>query len=510
MPAAHAGEVKDSEFIRAAPDNWSFEGAETHARFIPFGSNLVLSSKEDLNLFGPQYSPERFEKILAACASLRINLLKVFLPIGQVLPDPQAPGEVHVAPGYFDHLADFLTRCRKHDIRAVVALTEWGGNGCAWWQEGGQYFGRQPWKNDGGIDSLGVLRGFWKELATRFKDEPALFSYTPAVEWTFPATNLTWQPPHGHQATLSSEAALWYWRAWVKAKYKAIEPVNQAWGTAYASFDEVDLPDYGYDAAAKRYRGSESKIFDYQNFREWASLRYMKTQLAAIRAADPNHMTTISNHMRFWDLWEGVAEHFLGVTPAEQKPYVDYVTYHANFAEDDPAPGRTDADIAHFVQVMARFTGAGKPMPIILEEFTYVARDPERVAEVQRRIVEETIGHVSGWTTWYLMFPLDPAEGADSIAPGAQSGWLTPDLQPTRWGETARALFDKLRGMDLARRPAKSVVALERRIELVPKGPGQVTRHCREYDPEAQPIDYQIAHEPDLDIVLPGEPPSGQ
>jgi len=100
--------VLDTEFLRVASDAWSFEGAETHARFVPLGSNYVLTDKTDLNVFGPQYAAERHIPILDACASLHINFLKVFLPIAQVLPDPQVPGEVHIAPGYLDNLENFL------------------------------------------------------------------------------------------------------------------------------------------------------------------------------------------------------------------------------------------------------------------------------------------------------------------------------------------------------------------------------------------------------------------
>jgi hypothetical protein len=484
--------VADGEFIRVAPDTWSFEGADSHARFIPFGSNLVLSSKEDLNLFGPRYASERLESVLAACEKLHITLLKVFLPIAQVLPDPQVPGEVRIAPGYLDNLENFLGLCRNHHIRAVVSLTCWGGNGIRWWQDGGQYFGRKPWKTDGGIDSLDVLTRFWTELAGRFKDNPTIFAYTPTVEWTFPATNLTWIPPQGYSPVLPNETGQWYWRYWAAEKYKTVESLNAAWDAHYGSFEDITLPDYGYDGAAHRYVDHEQKIFDYQNFREWTTLRYLTPQLAAIRAAAPNHMVTISNHMRFWDLWEGAAQHFLGTTPCEQKPYIDYVTFHANYHENEKVPDRTDADMVHQTQVLARFVAAGKPMPIILEEFTYTSRDPKRVAEMQQALLEGTVGHVSGWLNWYLMYPADPAEGADSTDPEAQSGWMTPDLEPTPWGLAARTLYEKLQAQDLHRIPPKSVVTLDRRTELIPKGPTQVTRHYRDFDPAAHPIDYVI------------------
>lgn len=495
-------EVAQDEFIRVAPDRWSFEGAKSHERFIPFGSNFVLDNKDELNVFGPTFSEARYEQLLAACESLHINLVKVFLPIGSVLPDPQEPGNAHIAPGYLDNLDRFLQLCQKHRIRAIVCFSCWGGNGCKWWQDGGQYFGRAPWKTEPGIDSLEVICRFWTELTTRFKDNPAIFSYTPAVEWTMPATNLTWFPPNGYDGTLPSEPGLWYWRAWLKQKYGTMEKLNAAWGTQYGAIEEVTLVNYAYDHANKRYLDPEAKIFDYSNFRDWATLRYFKPQIAAIRAADPNHMITISNHMRFWDLTEGGARDFLGATPFEQKNFIDYMSFHANFSETDNAPGRTDADIVHCVQMLARFCDAGAPMPLILEEYSYPAHDLNRMAEVQAAIVRGTVGYVSGWTTWYLQYPNDPQPGADHGGKEAHSCWIDSKFKPTPWGDAAKKLYEELTDADLKRLPAKETIALDRRESLVPKATSLLIRHWKEYGAFQHPIDYTLTHEPDLDIIL--------
>lgn len=278
--ATAVASVSDDEFIRAAPDHWSFEGATSHQRFIPFGSNLVLQSAKDLDIFGSRYTEERYDQILAACEKLNITLLKVFLQLSNILPDPQMPGEVHIAPGYLEHLDNFLALCRKHHIRAEIALACWGGNYCTWWQEGGQYFGRTPWKSDAGIDSLEVLCRFWTEVAGRLKNNPAVFSYTPCVEWSIPNANLTWFPPNGHGPVIASEQGVWYWRAWIEAKYGTIEKLNAAWGTQFAGFGDVTVVNYAYDNPNRRYVEPEQKIFDYSNFRDWSTMRYFRPQIA--------------------------------------------------------------------------------------------------------------------------------------------------------------------------------------------------------------------------------------
>lgn len=498
VSACAAERVPDGEFVRVASDNWTFETARTHQRFVPFGSNLVLTSKEDLNIFGPRYDSARYDRTLAACEGAGINLLKVFLPIGHVLPDPQTAGEVHIAPRYLENLDDFLKLCRNRHIRVVVALAEWGGNGCKWWHEGGQYFGRKPWKTDPGPDSIDILCRFWSALATRLKDNPTVFAYTPCVEWTFPNGNLTWFPKNVQHGVLPSEPGLWYWRRWLLAKYGSLDAINSAWGTGYAATDDILLVDYTYDQEKHSYKDPERKILDYQNFREWASLRYLAPQIRAIREADPNHMVTISNHMRQWDLWEGAATYFMGFTAFEQKNLVDYVTHHANFSETDLADGRSIDSIVRDTVTMARFCHTGKPMPVMIEEFSFASADPERTAEVQAAIVRGTIGHASGWTTWYLQYPGSPND-ADSADRTHTCAWLMDDLRLTAWGEEAKRVHADLLKANLRRVPAQRTIRLDRAVELVPKKTGVILETSKA---SRDIVDFEAIHEPDLDISV--------
>ena len=153
------------------------------------------------------------------------------------------------------------------------------------------------------------------------------------------------------------------------------------------------------------------------------------------------------------------------------------MTHHANYDENDLKDGRTLETIMHEVEVMARFAHAGKPMPLIVEEFTFAAADPKRAAEGQAAIVRGTAGHVSGWTTWYLQYPQDP--GAADVA--HRAAWLNDDLSPTPWGETARRLFEELRKGEQGRKPARRTVRLDRAVELVPKKTGVLISNILDY-----------------------------
>lgn len=125
LAAAPAQPSPDDEFIRMARDNWSFETAQSRQRFVPWGTNFVLYDRKYLNMFGPGvYERALYDRVLGVMESLNINLVKVFLPIADVLPDPQGPAEARITPGYLENVEDFLAMARKHRIRVVLSLAE--------------------------------------------------------------------------------------------------------------------------------------------------------------------------------------------------------------------------------------------------------------------------------------------------------------------------------------------------------------------------------------------------
>ncbi|MEZ6076137.1 MAG: beta-galactosidase [Pirellulaceae bacterium] len=261
-----------------------------------------------------------------------------------------------------DNLDDFLARAGRHHVRAIIALASWHGTGIKWWHEGGQYFGRKPWKEDAGQDSIATLCDFWRQLGDHLQGHPAVFAYTMCVEWTMPCGNLTgpWQPASEEVGLVPGDTALWYWRRWVMSKYGSLSDVNDVYGASFAKVEDIPVVDYAYDKATKTYASPDSMILDYQNYREWTTLRYFRPQIAALRAADDTHLVTISNHMRSWNLWEGAARHFLGYTPAEQYPYVDFFTYHANYDINDFANDRPEMEAPYEVAVQALACAQGE------------------------------------------------------------------------------------------------------------------------------------------------------
>ncbi|UCH33351.1 MAG: beta-galactosidase [Armatimonadota bacterium] len=494
---APASSAPQDEFIRVAPDRWTFETAQSRQRFIPWGTNFVLHDRKYLDMFGPQvYDRALYDRALSRMENLNINLVKVFLPIAKVLPDPQGPREARLAPGYLDNVDDFLELARQHQIRVVLSLAEWGGNEIKWWHEGGEYFGRSPWKSDG-VDSLVVLESFWTQVATRLRDNPTLFSYEPCVEWTLPSYNLTWRPPDEPWGPVVTEPAMWYWRRWAVARHGSLDALNRAWGTTFTSVDEIGVCDYAYDFGAHRYVDPAAKIMDYQDFREWASYRYFKPQIEAIRRADPNHMVAIANHMRPpGSLWEGAAQYFSGLSEPEQSDLVDYMTHHDNHDASE-VKGSDYAALVRGVTVRLRACLAGRPMPVILEEFSLDSQDPEQVAGACSDMVRATVGSCSGWMVWYFQHWDD----------GNPTGLVDGEMQPTAWGRA----FSRLGGpsglvhsSDLSWHESKQVIALDREAELVPTRMGMIGQVLAEWDNYEHPVGFRWPRNPF--IALPLEP----
>jgi hypothetical protein len=263
----------------------------------------------------------------------------------------------------------------------------------------------------------------------------------------------------------------------------------------------VPVVDYTYDFKTRRYVDPAARILDYQNFREWASRRYFKPQISAIRAADPRHLVTLSNHSRrAIGLWEGAARYATGFEVPEQSDLVDYLTTHDNRSESELKPGQAIQDVVHGSIVQARFCNARARKPLIIEEFTFAASDPQRVADGQAKMVLGTVGHASGWMNWYLQFPHEP-NAADSPG-GDRSAVLDDEFRPTPWGLRARELIAQVSKLDLSRLPPRTTIELDRQKELVPTTIGTQLRICTQWTNYQHPIDFKWPQNPWINLEL--------
>ncbi len=482
VPAQVVESAPEDELIRVAPDHWSFETARTRRRFVPWGANFVLRDPKYLDMFAPGvYDRALYDAVLAAMEALNVTVVKTYLPLGRVLPDPQGPARAAIAPGYLENVEDFLGLARSHRIRVSLTLAEWWGNEVRWWHDGGEYFGRSPWRRRG-VDSLAVLRSFWSQVGRRFRGNPTVFSYVMCVEWSLPNGNLTWTPEW--TGRVETEPGLWYWRHWALSRRRSLPALNRAWGTAYAAAEDIPLVDFSYDPGSRTYTDPVVKILDYQDFREWASDRYFRPQIRALRRADPGHLVTIANHvLPPGSLWEGAASYFMGYSEPEETGLVDYMTHHDNHDASELADGGV-VDLVRGMQLRLRASSARRPMPVVMEEFCLrQSLDPALAAAVGTGMVRGSIGHCSGWLVWYLQ----AWEGESTV------GLLDANLQPTAWGIAFRDLGapgGEVASSDLRRVPPNLVIRMDRTRELVPRDAGTLLNVVENWDSFQHPIDF--------------------
>lgn len=344
-PAEEKKAEAEMEFVRVAANRWTFEQVPSGRRLVPFGGNLVFNYPNgeglDQGLFilaQSKWDPQTLHKAFAAARSLNMNVIKVFLPSHLVLPDPQAGGKVVLAkmePPLLDRLDEMFQIARENRIYIVLTFSEWGGGGLRWWQDGGTFIGHPGVP----LDSFAVLAGFWKQIAGRYKNEPALFSYNLAVEFLMPQAN--WSAGKGGEpknaSVLNERWGLPAWQAWLKETYGTVAAINKAWGTQHADFCEIPQPDYIFDG--RTYSVPQAMLADYNSFREYVSYAFFKNQVDAIRDEDTRHMISCGMHpAQTLGGWQGSAWFHNGLNFAEMDLF-DYTTTHLYTNASDNKPG---------------------------------------------------------------------------------------------------------------------------------------------------------------------------
>ncbi len=376
------------EFIRVAAGQWTFERASSGTRFIPFGSNLVWhypvgqDHAQGLDiLVRSQWDPVAVRRAFVAARSLHMNVLKVFLPSHLVLPDPQPNDHVVLAemvPSLPERLDFLFQTARDTHVHVSLAFAEWGIHSLRWWQEGGTFVGRGI-EVDPDINSYAVLHSFWKALAERYKDEPALFSYNLAVEFYMPNGN--WGAEKGgdpkYDRVLADRWGLPAWHVYLRDAFGHVGTVNARWKTNYAAIDEIPQPECAWIGTENRYSVPQAMLADYGSFREYLTYAFLRNQVDAIRSVDRRHMITCGYHPHHPAIgWMGSAQYIAGAAPSELD-FLDYTTVHVYTNRPGYAPGVDSQQFGSAV-VAARFAWAGKP--VLAEEMGHITTDRTETA----------------------------------------------------------------------------------------------------------------------------------
>jgi beta-galactosidase len=254
-----------------------------------------------------------------------------------------------------------------------------------------------------------------------------------------------------HNAHCYDEASAGAFRAWLRHRYRTVDALNEAWGTAfwsqrYAGWDEIDPP---REALSAR---NPAQLVDFHRFSSDALLEHYRAEAAVLRRHSAVPVTTnfmVTAHIRNLDYWSWAPEmdviandhyldHRLGDPAAElsfaadltrglagNRPWmlmetstgaVNWQPY--NLAK---APGQLlrnalthvarGADSVCFFQWRASERGAEKFHSAMLphtgtdtaiwREVLDLGRTLDRLAEVAGSTVEADVALVFGWESWW-------------------------------------------------------------------------------------------------------------
>ncbi len=493
------------ELVKVSADRWNFEEADSGKRIAPFGANFVFPFGDDRRsldiMTAEAWEPDVIRKAFEVAAECHMNLMKVFLPIPALLPDAQVSSGVQFAsmtPSIWERLEFLFEVARETGVYVTLSLAEWGMWNSAWFHEGGEFVGRPDAAPDA-PDSYRIMAGLWRELARFLAKEPALFSYNLAVELYVPEGN--WGGAHPDRSYLFADRwALPVWHAWLRDRFGSARALNQAWGTAYSSVDQIEPPEIKWQAGRQAYTMPQRMIAEYLDFKEATVYRFLKNQTDAIRSEDASHMVTCGFHPDQAGIGpKGFAWKVANCVQRDLAIF-DYLTIHlytqlqylihrpllsSNY-DDQLQPFVTDEATFEFrrheCELYARFMGADRP--VVAEEFGHLVRDFGESLEGTRELMKTLAGHVSGFQLW--SFGADETLG--DYAP------MSKDLALSEWGSEWRKLAEPgglVAGYPRERTPARTVIRLDRLEGVAPTRETPGEKMLRAWDAYEHPVDFE-------------------
>jgi endo-1,4-beta-mannosidase len=414
LPASHlsAGDQPLPK-IKIAKDGRSFQ-TEAGRPFVPFGVNYYRPGTGWAPQVWKQFDADATRKDFARMKKLGINCVRVFLTYGSFYTDPGV-----------------LRTEGLEKFDRFLALAEEAGiyvhpTGPDHWE------GPPNWRPVAVADprTLQYTVQFWELFATRYRGRHVIFAYDlknePMIDW-------------------QNEVITPQWNAWLTKKYGSGEKAAAAWGiTNQLELGRVPVP------PAKNALRSR-RLLDFQTFREDLADEWTRRQVATIKAADPEALTTVgclqtSVPSRFWG---GVAD-YAGFRPERQAKLLDFLEIHFYPCEGGGYEYKSEQDelanLAYLEGIVREVAKPGKP--VVLAEFGWYggAEKPkfdkgahpigteEQQAKYLRRAIQTSAGFVTGWLNWGFY---DHPEANDC---SELTGLLRVDGATKAWGKAFQQL----------------------------------------------------------------------
>lgn len=182
---------------------------------------------------------------------------------------------------------------------------------------------------------------------------------------------------------------------------------------------------------------------DYQRFRESLATEWLARQSKAIKAADPEALTTVG--LIQWSIPAKELqpdEHYSAFRPSLIAPYLDFISLHyyplARGVYKYDGPEAENIHLSMFESMLRECAKATPGKPLVIGEFGWYGGGPldpggkpateEEQAQWCRRMVEVSAPMVSGWINWGLY---DTPEAKDV---SRLTGLLTVEGREKAWG----------------------------------------------------------------------------
>jgi endo-1,4-beta-mannosidase len=399
--------------VRIAKDGRTFE-TEAGKPFVPFGVNYFRPGTGWAPQVWKQFDSEATRKDFARMKELGINCVRVFLTYHSFHAEPGVLNKEGLEK--FDQ---FLKLAEKAGIYVHPA-------GPDHWE------GPPNWRPVAVADqrTLQYTVQFWELFAARYRGRHVIFAYDlknePAIDWQNEII-----PPQ--------------WNAWVQKKYGSSEKVAAAWGLT----NQLELGKLSFPRPKNALRNRE--LLDFQSFREDLADEWTRRQAAAIKAADPDALTTVGFLQTSVPslFWGGIGD-YPAFRPERQANFLDFLEIHFYPAARGGYEYKSEKDelanLAYLESVVREVARPGKP--VVLAEFGWYGGTEkpkfdkgvhpigteEQQARYLRRVVETSAGFVVGWLNWGFY---DHPEAKDC---SELTGMLRVDGTTKAWGKTFQQL----------------------------------------------------------------------
>jgi hypothetical protein len=361
--------------IGVDPNGDGFVETDSGQPFVPFGTNYYDPNTGWPPKIWEQFDPERVTVHFETMQHIGANCARVFLAAGSFQPDVNT-----VDRRALSKLDQLVRIARNTNVRLILTGPDHWEGAPAYWQPD-RYAGE---------DALKAVENFWRVVGRRYRGERAILAWDLVNEPRMPWFVETWRPK---------------WNAWIEAKYTDREGLKAAWGQELGENEQLGAVEVPEDVA----EAGNSRLLDWQLFREHLADEWVRRQVEVLREADPTHMITIGYiQLSYPVVRPGKPDVYAAFNPWRQKKYLDFVSIHFYPLMGQPYESRSawEQNLA-YLQAMLAYCRTG--IPVVLGEYgwygggapegrAYLGEDQQAhwlVAEIEasRRLAR-------GWLSW--------------------------------------------------------------------------------------------------------------